>query len=138
MELYSCDTGLKCAFSLHDSHLVHCNLGSLDPDSGRVVTFSVRLSGVRPDRRVALSVQLFELDSQDEPLPRGLRTYALPPVYGEGPQDLLLEDIRFILPRSSNGEEDGERRLMVQADAHYLDCNDSCPLLTGQPVQKYF
>ena len=84
----------------------------------QVLDCSLRLTGVLPQRRVAVAVEVTEGDTI-----RGTRMFALPPQPGPDAGDLTLRGIRFYLP----GEE-AARTLTVRADAHYLERGECCLL----------
>lgn len=129
MNLYPCDTGSSHRLSLKGSDLVYCDLGdTMLSGQGCVVSFSLCLKHVLPDRRLAVAVALAELDDQDQEFPRGLRTYTVPPLTGREGGDVLLRSIRFILPQDLSLSQSGERRFTARVDAHYVDCNASCQL----------
>ena len=97
---------------------VFCHLGDVEPGNWQVLDCSLRLTGVLPQRRVAVAVEVTEGDTI-----RGTRMFALPPQPGPDAVDLTLRGIRFYLP----GEE-AARTLTVRADAHYLERGECCLL----------
>ena len=115
---------LERAITLEDGDLVTCRLGDLTPgDGGKVLEVSLRLTGVLPERRTAVAVELAEEDGAGNPHPRGTRVLALPAHHGRGPRDLEAGPVRFCLPGALDVSGDGVRRLTVRADAHYIDGN---------------
>ena len=100
---------------------LYCDLGSLDPGGWQVLDCSLRLTGVLPQRRVAVCVEVLEGD-----VVRGTRIFALPAHLGPETMDVVLRGIRFYLPESLS-----PRRLTVRSDAHYLERGERC-LLEGQ------
>ena len=97
---------------------LYCDLGSLDPGGWQTLDCSLRLTGVLPERRVAVAVAVTEGD-----VVRGSRIFAVPAHHGPEATDLMLRGIRFYLPESLS-----PRRLTVQADAHYLEQGERCLL----------
>ena len=97
---------------------VYCDLGSLDPGGWQTLDCSLRLTGVLPERRVAVSVEVAEGD-----VIRGTRVFAVPAHHNPAAVDLVLRGIRFYLP-----EDALSRRLVVRADAHYLEQGERCLL----------
>lgn len=93
-----------------------------------MVSFSLRLKEVLPDRQLAVAVELSELDDQDLESPRGIRTYTIPPISGNEGGDIFLRSIRFILPEELDLSKNGSRRFIARVDAHYVDRNASCLL----------
>ena len=119
---------MERALTLEGGDLLVCRLGDLDPAGGQVLECSLRLTGVRPERRVAVAVALTERDDRDREYPRGVRTVAVPAHHGTEGRDIVVQPIRFILPAELDlGGADG-RKLTVRADAHYIDGNERCLL----------
>ena len=56
---------------------LYCDLGSLDPGGWQVLDCSLRLTGVLPDRRAAVCVEVLEGD-----VVRGTRIFAVPAHHG--------------------------------------------------------
>ena len=94
-----------------DGGVLYCNLGSLEPGGWQTLDCSLRLTGVLPERRVAVSVDVVEGD-----ITRGTRIFAVPAHHGPEAVDVVLRGIRFYLPN-----EVPARHLRVRADAHYLE-----------------
>ena len=97
---------------------LYCHLGSLEPGGWQTLDCSLRLAGVLPERRVAVSVEVLEGD-----VIRGSRIFAVPAHHGPAATDLVLRGIRFYLPESCS-----PRRLTVRSDAHYLEQGERCLL----------
>ena len=97
---------------------LYCDLGSLDPGGWQALDCSLRLTGVLPDRRAAVCVEVLEGD-----VVRGTRIFAVPAHSGPEAADIVLRGIRFYLPR-----EIPARRLSIRADAHYLERGERCLL----------
>lgn len=97
---------------------LYCSVGSLAPESWQILDCSLHLTGVLPERRVAVAVEVLE-----DGLPRGTRIFSVPAHHGPAATDIVLQDIRFYLPEASC-----PRRLTVRADAHYLDWGQRCLL----------
>lgn len=98
--------------------LTVCRLGTLRPESGQTLECLLRLEGVQPGRRVAVSVDAVEGD-----ITRGTRIFAVPAHHGLEAVDVVLRGIRFYLP-----QEVPARLLRVRADAHYLEQGERCIL----------
>ena len=96
---------------------LYCDLGSLEPGGWQVLDCSLRLTGVLPQRRVAVAVEAAEGETV-----RGTRVFALPAHSGPDPADVVVRHIRFYLP------EGPARPLTVRADAHYLEREERCLL----------
>ena len=115
---------LERIITLEGGDLVTCRLGELTPgDGGKVLEVSLRLTGVLPERRTAVEVELAEEDGAGGAYPRGVRVLAIPAHHGPAAIDLVLRGIRFYLPESCS-----PRRLTVRSDAHYLEQGERCLL----------
>ncbi len=96
--------------------LTVCRLGALRPEGGQALECILRLEGVAPGRRLAVSVEALEGDEVV-----GSRVLTLPPRGGTSPEDVPLA-VRLYF------EGDGPRPLTVRADAHYVDQGGRCLL----------
>ena len=96
--------------------LTVCPLGPLRPEGGQILECALRLEGVLPGRRVAVSVEALEGDEVV-----GSRVLVLPPLGGAAPADTPLT-VRLYF------DGDGPRPLTVRADAHYMDQGGRCLL----------
>ena len=98
------------------------DLGALCPrPPGQSITVTLRLTGLLPGRRTAVTLTLFDLEGETErPLAaRTLEVDALP----QGGQ-AALPPVRFVLsPRF-----DPYRQLAVRAECHYLGQRSACAL----------
>lgn len=111
---------------LEGSDAVGCDLPPFSPgDGGRVLSVTLHLSGVLPDRQVAAAIALEELDEAGNAFPRGLRTLLLPPQPGPGRAEVEGPAVRFVLPAELDLNPDGPRRLVLRADAHYVERGES-------------
>lgn len=72
-------------------------------DTGRILQLDINLLNVCPGRRVALAVVLTELDQNDVPQPRGMKTFIIPAHTLPTCSDVLVTCIRFILPDDGTG-----------------------------------
>ena len=95
--------------------------------TGRIAQVGVTLKNVCPGKRVALAIQLLELDEQDQKIQRGMKFFTVPAHSGPNCRDMDLRCIRFILPDLScpcGASQTGCRpqiRLIARAFAHYID-----------------
>ena len=89
---------------------------ALRPEGGQVLECPLRLEGVLPGRRVAVSVEALEGDEV-----RGSRVVVLPPQGGAEPAGVPVT-VRLYF------EGDGPRALTLRADAHYMDQGGRCLL----------
>lgn len=95
--------------------------------TGRIAQVRVTLKNVCPEKRVALALQLLELDEQDQEIKRGMKFFTIPAHHGPNCRDVDLRCIRFILPDLScpcGASQTGCRpqiRLIARAFAHYID-----------------
>jgi len=109
--------------------LTVCNLGPLRPSGDdQAVACSLRLEGVRPERRVAVCVSAAELSPDGEEHPRGTQMLTVPPHHGPEPADILLSGISFLLPEDLDVGDGEPRRVTLRAQAHYVDANARCLL----------
>ena len=109
--------------------LLSCDLGGLEPSrDGQILQCRLRLTDILPERRVAVAASVAERDGQGREHPRGVRTAVVPPHHGEGPRDLAVPPLRFILPGELDLGDGGPRRLTVRAEAHYIDQGGRCIL----------
>ncbi len=113
--------------TLGGGDLFVCHLGDLSPgDGGKVLEFSLRLTGVLPERRTAVAVAVVERDEKGREFSRGTRMLTVPPHHSGEARDIVVKPVRFLLPGELAVSGDGVRRLAVRADAHYIDGNESC------------
>ena len=114
-----------------DLHSVH--LGDLAAEEGgQVLECSLCMKQLEPDRRAAAAVWADQLGPDGARQPCGLRVYAIPAHHQPGPADVILTGVRFILPGRPQA---GPRRLVVRADVHYVDRQQTC-LLAPRPSQE--
>ena len=97
--------------------LVYCDLGQLCPEAGQIIDCTLVLTGVLPERRVAVAAELMDGDTC-----LGARLFTIPPHHQPAAADLKLTGLRFYLPEGS------DRPLTLRADAHYIDRNERCLL----------
>ena len=71
------------------------------------------------------AIALEELDEAGNAFPRGLRTLLLPPQPGPGRAEVEGPAVRFVLPAELDLNPDGPRRLVLRADAHYVERGES-------------
>lgn len=110
------------------SSVFSCNLEDVPMQSGgKIIEFSICLKNVCPGRRTALAIELYELDEEGNEYARGLRTCTLPAHQEPGGRDILIENIRFVLPEYED-IQGGSRRFLVRKTSHYADMNHACPV----------
>ena len=97
--------------------VMYCDLGRLRPETGQIIDCSLVLTGVLPERRVALAAELL-----DGEVCLGARLFTIPPHHEPAAADLKLIGLRFYLPEGSS------HTLTLRADAHYVDRNERCLL----------
>ncbi len=97
--------------------LVYCELGRLCPEAGQIIDCSLVLTGVLPERRVALAAELVDGNTC-----LGQRLFTIPPHHEQAAADLRLTGLRFYLPQGTG------HTLTLRADAHYMDRNEQCLL----------
>lgn len=105
------------------------DLGPLPPaEEGCILELALTLEGVQPETRTALALTLTELDEAGREFPRGVRTLLVPAHHGEGPRDIVVRDIRFLLPAELDVSGGGGRRLRVRYERQCVDCPAVCEL----------
>lgn len=99
---------------------------------GRIVQLDVRLTGVCPDRRVAMAVILTEVDESGMEYQRGMKAMTIPAHSQNGCRDVLVRCIKFVLPEDLdvNGGDGADmcstRRMRARCIAHYIDNGYRC------------
>ena len=93
---------------------------------GRVVELSVTLKTVCPGKRVAVTVQLAEIGTDNQEQIRGVKHFLVPAHSGADCQDVTLDCIRFSLPEALDlsGSPDSicdPRNLRARVIANYVD-----------------
>ena len=106
---------LECQLEL-EGGLTVCRLGALRPEGGQALECLLRLEGVQPGRRVAVSAEALE---GEEVI--ASRVFSVPPADGPGPGDVPVV-LRLYF------EGDGPRTITLRADAHYADQSGRCVL----------
>ena len=106
--------------------MMTCETEALEPEAqGRIVELTVRLRNICPGRRTALGVLLHETDENGREHPRGMRTVMVPAHSEPSGCDILVRNIRFVLPEElSLAGEDCQRRFVVRTLAHYIDVDE--------------
>lgn len=109
--------------------LLSCDLGGLEPNrDGQILECRLHLTDILPERRVAVAVSAAECAPDGTEHPRGTQFFTVPPHHGGGPQDIALGGISFLLPRDLDVSKGGSRRVILRAEAHYVDGNERCLL----------
>lgn len=91
-------------------------------DEGRALDVSLSIPDVRPGRRVAVSVGVYEAREGGGEEPRGFRAFLLPAREGDGPGAADAPALRFILPEENSLSEAGRpRHFVLRVYAHYAD-----------------
>ncbi len=99
---------------------------------GRIVQLDVRLTGVCPDRRVAMAVILTEVDESGMEYQRGMKVMTIPAHSQNGCRNVLVRCIKFVLPEDLdvNGGDGADmcstRRMRARCIAHYIDNGYRC------------
>lgn len=99
---------------------------------GRIVQLDVRLTGVCPDRRVAMAVILTEVDESGMEYQRGMKVMTIPAHSQNGCRNVLVRCIKFVLPEELdvNGGDGADmcstRRMRARCIAHYIDNGYRC------------
>ncbi len=99
---------------------------------GRIVQINVTVKNVCPNRRVALAVNLTEVDSQGNEYPRGLKTITIPAHHYPSCRDVQVKGIKFILPedlnvsRGASCQMCSDRNLKARVFANNIDTDFQC------------
>lgn len=93
---------------------------------GRIIQLSVTLRNVCPNKRVALAVLLYEVDSCGNEHKRGLKTLTVPAHTRDGCHDITVRCIRFVLPEDLDtsgtaGSLCDTRKFRARLFANYID-----------------
>lgn len=109
------------------SDAVEIDAGDICMDGlGRIVQLDVTLRNVCPHKRVALAVQLNEVDAQGNEYKRGLKTMTVPAHTRESCRDVTVRCINFVLPEdldvsNTTGSTCNKRSFKARFIAHYVD-----------------
>ena len=76
--------------------LVYCDLGQLCPEAGQIVDCTLVLTGVLPERRVAVAAELMGGGTR-----LGARPFSIPPHHETAAPRLKLTGLRLYLPGPS-------------------------------------
>lgn len=111
---------------------IEIDAGQIDMTSlGRIIQIDVTLHHVCPNKRVALAVLLYEVDSNGDLYKRGLKTLTIPMHTRQSCQDVTVRCIKFVVPEdlTLNGDCDcmcNKRNFQVQFIANYIDNDYEC------------
>lgn len=114
------------------SDTIACSVAEVQPAAqGRIMELSVRVRRVCPGKRTALGVLLHELDENNAEHVRGMKTMTLPAHHEQSCRDIVVENLRFVLPEDISLAENGaagcgQRSFRIRTHVHYVDVNDSC------------
>lgn len=113
------------------SDTIEFDAGEVDMQSqGSIVMVSFTLPRICPHKRVAVAVELNELDCSGNEHKRGLKTMTIPAHTHSSCRDVLVRCVKFVLPEDL-GPVDmtsmcNERLLRVRVIAHYIDNDFEC------------
>ena len=93
--------------------------------AGRVLDVNLVLRNVCPGRRVAVGVTLHEVDGTGGEHARGFHAMTVP-AHRDGPRDVTLPRIRFVLPEDlriegADGPRGCRRHFVVRTSSRYVD-----------------
>lgn len=94
---------------------------------GRILSISVTIKNVCPDKRVALAVFLTELDTNGVENKRGMKVLTIPAHSSSSCQDITVRCIEFILPEDLDASEGlstsicNSRQFYIRAMVQYVD-----------------
>lgn len=93
--------------------------------AGRVLDVNLVLRNVCPGRRVAVGVMLHEVDGTGGEHARGFHAMTVP-AHRDGPRDVTLPRIRFVLPEDlriegADGPRGCRRHFVVRTSSRYVD-----------------
>ena len=94
--------------------------------AGRVLDVNLALRNVCPGRRVAVGVTLHEVDGTGGEHARGFHAMTVPAHSDDGPRDVTLPRIRFVLPEDlriegADGPRGCRRHFVVRTSSRYVD-----------------
>jgi len=125
---YAADREMRCEHLAMDrcADAMVYELEDVELESrGRIIELTLMLRDVCPGKRTALGVMLHERDADGGEYPRGMRTMTIPAHGAPCNQDILVRQIRFVLPEElSLAGEDCQRRFVVRTLAHYIDVDE--------------
>lgn len=99
---------------------------------GRIVELSLKIKNVCPKKRVALAVILKEIDKAGNEYSRGLKTITIPAHNYPMCKDVMVKNIRFVLPEDLNVNSTNpnsicsERNFRASFIANYIDSDFKC------------
>ena len=98
---------------------------------GRIIQVDTKIKNICPNKRVAASVRLVELDELDNEYVRGVKFFEIPAHSNESCIDVDLNCINFIVPEK--GDVFGnpkticnERKFRINVMANYIDTEYKC------------
>lgn len=94
--------------------------------AGRVLDVNIVLRNVHPNRRVAVGIALHEVDGLGGEHARGFHAMTVPAHSDDGPQDVPLPRVRFVLPddlhiEGADGACGARRHFVVRTSSRYVD-----------------
>lgn len=98
---------------------------------GRIIQLDVTLKNICPDKRVALAVLLYEVDSYGNMYSRGMKTLTIPAHTKSTCSNVTVRCIKFVLPEDLDvsGSSDlmcNSRKFKAQFIANYIDNDFHC------------
>ena len=90
--------------------------------TGQILEFDATIKNVCPKKRLALATILTELDGNLIEHKRGMKMFTIPAHNYPDCKDLIIKNIKFILPDDINLSNcQGQRNLKIQFITHYID-----------------
>lgn len=108
------------------------DVGDLSLSSlGRILEISTKIKNVCPNRRIALSAILTEVDDNNIEYKRGMKTLVIPAHNHSTCRDIKVDCIKFVLPETLNVNGSANslcntRKFNVRLIANYIDYNFYC------------
>lgn len=99
---------------------------------GRIVELNLKIKNVCPKKRIALAVILKEIDKSGNEYSRGLKTITIPAHNYHMCKDVMVKNIRFVLPEDLNVNSTNpnsicsERNLKASFIVNYIDSDFKC------------
>lgn len=99
---------------------------------GRIVELNLKIKNVCPKKRIALAVILKEIDKSGNEYSRGLKTITIPAHNYPMCKDVMVKNIRFVLPEDLNVNSTNpnsicsERNLKASFIVNYIDSDFKC------------
>ena len=98
---------------------------------GRIIRVNTTIKNVCPNKRVAASVRLVEIDELNKEYSRGMKYFEIPAHTNQGCIDVNMKYINFVVPEKTDVTGDikticGIRNFRINVMANYIDTEYQC------------